>query len=126
MERKLRIIIGLGIIVGILGALILPLYIFVLRPKTENNFNFPLLLLDNSTISDMVLENDNLVHFVISCFKSQNYGPTYLIVDYLNRTHSYMEYWAHCELGEEYLHYAWTQSEYKGTDTIDPEKSKLF
>ncbi|MHA1953566.1 MAG: hypothetical protein ACW96U_06445, partial [Candidatus Heimdallarchaeaceae archaeon] len=44
----------------------------------------------------------------------------------LTNTPLYMEYWAHCELGEDYLHYAWTQSEYKGTDTIDPEESKLY
>ncbi|NPD89384.1 MAG: hypothetical protein HGN29_11730 [Asgard group archaeon] len=89
MERKLRILIVIGIIIGIFGALIPPLYIFVLKPRKDNDLVFPLLLLDKSTISDMILENDDKVHFIISSFNNQSYGPTYLVVNYKNKSYPY-------------------------------------
>ncbi len=44
----------------------------------------------------------------------------------LTNTADTVEVRTSCEVGEEYVHYLWASSEYKGTDTIDPYKTKIF
>jgi hypothetical protein len=44
----------------------------------------------------------------------------------LTDTPNSVEYYAHAELGDEYLHYAWTQFDYNDDGFIERENSKIF
>ena len=44
----------------------------------------------------------------------------------LTNTSQQNEYWGHCEVGTNYLHYAWTRFDYDGTETFDWESSRIY
>ncbi|MHA1667346.1 MAG: hypothetical protein ACTSUR_01710 [Candidatus Heimdallarchaeaceae archaeon] len=44
----------------------------------------------------------------------------------LTNTPNFVEYYAHAELGEEYLHYAWTQFDYDDDGFLNRETSQIF
>ena len=44
----------------------------------------------------------------------------------LTDTPNLMEVRAHSEVGEEYVHYSWVSSVYKGTDSLDPFRTNIF
>ncbi|MCG3258068.1 MAG: hypothetical protein KAU62_18310 [Candidatus Heimdallarchaeota archaeon] len=69
MQKYLRIVISIGILISISLAIALPIYYLVIeQPKKPitDKYVYPNALWNASILSDMVVENDNITHFCFS------------------------------------------------------------
>lgn len=57
-------------------------FFFIQRSPKIKEFLYPNPLFNNGTFSDMVIENDDKIHFGIRSYKPNNSGPTYALLDF--------------------------------------------
>ncbi|MHA1668044.1 MAG: hypothetical protein ACTSUR_05230 [Candidatus Heimdallarchaeaceae archaeon] len=78
MKKKWKIIISSTVILGVCCALIPLLFFSPSQPPTDTEFVFPNVLLNNGSCSDIIVENDDIVHLGIrNDYNLDNYGPAY-------------------------------------------------
>ncbi len=104
MKTKFRITIIAGAIIGIVS-IVIPTIFFLIQPpeitngnnndKSIENVIYPNPLFYRGTISDMMLESDDRVQFIVGSFNATYvpypHSPAYIILDHKNQTCTYKE-----------------------------------
>ncbi|MCE7747495.1 MAG: hypothetical protein GPJ51_03795 [Candidatus Heimdallarchaeota archaeon] len=83
--RTKWIIITVTLVIIILGSILLPVF-FLIPDNTVNepssfNYLYPTPIFNNGTFSDLVVEEDDKVHFSIMSYDFSNWGPVYAFLD---------------------------------------------